>query len=292
MWIVPRRLAVNHSEAADTMLLTSGGLIYDKSITDLIISSLMEEHREFYAGLSGIELPVPKYQFPSEFQKTSRLTYYATFFNSIEVNSSFYKIPMKATVIRWASSVPGNFRFTFKLFREVTHIKDLAFEASYVARFLEIISHVGEKRGCLLVQFPPSLQSESIRQLEKLLSAISEGDPDRTWPVAVEFRNRAWYIPEVYDLLEFHKASLVIHDIQRSATPLNIVFSDEIYVRFHGPTGNYRGSYTEAFLQEYAEYIQDWLKERKNVYVYFNNTAGDAFNNLRTLKRLINDSGH
>ena len=249
----------------------------------------MQEH--FFAGLSGIELPIPKYQFPPEFQKTSRLTYYATFFNSIEVNSSFYKIPMKATVVRWASSVPANFKFTFKLFKEITHIKELAFDVSYIAEFLKIISHVGEKRGCLLVQFPPSLQSESIQQLEKLLSAIAEADPDRTWPVAVEFRNRAWYMPEVYDLLEFHKASLVVHDIQRSATPLNSVLSDLIYIRFHGPTGNYRGSYTESFLQEYAEYIKDWWKEGKNVYVYFNNTAGDAFNNLSTLKRLLTNGG-
>src|SRR5687768_14718612 len=112
---------------------------------DLICWQMQEN---FYAGLSGIELPIPKYEFPPEFQKTSRLTYYATFFNSIEVNSSFYKIPMKATVVRWASSVPANFKFTFKLFKEITHIKELAFDVSYVAEFLEIISNVGEKKGC------------------------------------------------------------------------------------------------------------------------------------------------
>ena len=249
-------------------------------------------HRSnFYAGLSGIELPVPKYQFPPEFQKTSRLTYYATFFNSIEINSSFYKIPMRGTVGRWASSVPANFRFTFKLSREITHIKDLAFDVSYIKQFLDIISYVGEKKGCLLVQFPPSLQNESIGQLARLLTAIQEADPDRMWPVALEFRSRTWYTPEVYDLLQYYRATLVIHDIQHSATPLNTVLSDLIYVRFHGPTGNYRGSYAQSFLQEYTEYIEGWLREGKKVYVYFNNTAGDAFNNLKTLTGLMDRPG-
>lgn len=248
---------------------------------------IQDDYPNFYAGLSGIELPVPKYQFPPEYQNTSRLTYYATFFNSIEINSSFYKIPMRATVLRWASLVPANFKFTFKLFREITHARDLAFEVSHVARFLEIISHVEEKKGCLLVQFPPSLQNESIGQLAELLTAIHKADPNGMWPVAVEFRNRSWYIAEVYELLESHNVSLVMHDIHRSATPFNAVSSNLVYVRFHGPTGNYRGSYTEAFLQEYAGYIREWLTDGKTVYAYFNNTAGDAFNNLRTLKSLI-----
>ena len=246
-----------------------------------------ERYPNFYAGLSGIELPLPKYQFPAEYQNASRLTYYASFFNSIEINSSFYKIPMRATVVRWASSVPANFNFTFKLFREITHMKGLAFDVSHVARFLEIIAHVEGKKGCLLVQFPPSLQHETIGQLAALLTAIQEADHDGAWPVAVEFRNRSWYIPEVFDLLESHNASLVMHDIPRSATPLNSISSKVMYVRFHGPTGNYRGSYTEAFLQEYAGYIQEWLKDGKTVYAYFNNTAGDAFNNLRTLQRFM-----
>ena len=64
-----------------------------------------------YVGLSGLELPIPKYQFPPEHQASSRLTYYTTYFNTIEVNSSFYKIPRAATLTRWASSVPRDFVF-------------------------------------------------------------------------------------------------------------------------------------------------------------------------------------
>src|SRR5688500_18647723 len=99
----------------------------------------------YYSGLSGIELPVPKYQFPPEYQNASRLTYYTTFFNSIEVNSSFYKIPKPATIVRWADSVPENFRFTFKLIRDVTHCKDLNFEGGCIPQFMETIAHAGNK---------------------------------------------------------------------------------------------------------------------------------------------------
>lgn len=242
---------------------------------------------ELYLGFSGIELPIPKYQFPPEHQSSSRLTYYATLFNTIEVNSSFYKIPMTATVSRWAASVPDNFRFTFKLFREVTHNKKLSFASSDVEAFLQTISWIGHKKGCLLVQFPPSITNEHISQLGELLRAIRIADPESHWKVAVEFRFKGWYNQDVFDLLENYAATLVLQDLPASTSPMNQVSSDIIYVRFHGPTGNYRGSYSEAFLHEYAGYITEWLSDGKKVYVYFNNTAGDAFNNCRTLARLL-----
>ena len=62
-----------------------------------------------------------------------------------------------------------------------------------------------------------------------------------------------------------------------------------MYVRFHGPTGNYRESYVDDFLYEYASYINEWIEEGKTVYVYFNNTMGDAFNNLKYLNAKLGD---
>lgn len=241
----------------------------------------------FFSGLSGLQLPVPKYQYPAEHQNSSRLTYYSTFFNSIEINSSFYKIPMKATLTRWHASVPHSFRFTFKLFKEITHCNSLHFDPTKVELFLNTISHIRDKRGCLLVQFPPSLKSSNIYQLEKLLNCISTSDPEKLWKVAVEFRDKSWYNDDVYDLLDSYNATLVVQDIPKSATPLRITTADLVYVRFHGPTGNYRGSYSEAFLLEYAAYINEWLSDGKTVYVYFNNTAGDAFNNAVAMNTFV-----
>jgi uncharacterized protein YecE (DUF72 family) len=103
----------------------------------------------------------------------------------------------------------------------------------------------------------------------------------------VEFRNKGWYNDDVYHLLETYNAALVIHDIPKSTTPIIHTSPDFFYVRFHGPTGNYRGSYTDAFLLEYAEYINEWLAEGRIGFVYFNNTAGDAFQNLVTFQRVV-----
>lgn len=247
----------------------------------------MQNSSSLFLGLSGIELPLPKYQFPPEHQKSSRLAYYSTIFNSIEINSSFYKIPMKKTLLRWDSCVKSDFAFTFKLFREVTHVKELKFASAHVTDFIQTISCIIDKRGCLLVQFPPSLSSENIGQLENLLHAIESSGADNHWRVAVEFRHRSWYNPDVYDLLESYDATMVLQDIPKSAPPMGQVSSDVVYVRFHGPTGNYRGSYPDAHLLEYAGYIREWIAENKKVYVYFNNTAGDAFNNCRTLQRFL-----
>ena len=245
------------------------------------------QHSHFFSGLSGIKLPVPKYKFPKAYQNASRLTYYSTLFNSIEINSSFYKIPMPATVARWRTSVHDNFRFTFKLFRAVTHEKDLKYDPDLIPKFLEAIAQTGTKNGCILVQLPPKLTNASTPGLEHLLNALKLSDSTGLWNVAVEFRHKSWYTDETYDLLQAYGCSLVMQDMPTCATPLRESTSKVTYVRFHGPTGNYRGSYTDDFLREYAGYIQDWLTEGKTVYVYFNNTAGQAFDNLTTLNRFI-----
>lgn len=242
----------------------------------------------FYSGLSGLQLHIPKYLYPPPYENASRLTYYATFFNSIEVNSSFYKIPQSSTLIKWAESVPDHFRFTFKLWKEITHSKGFNFKEDDVVKFLNSIDAVKSKKGCLLIQFPPSLGKEYIVQLDKLLSCIRECD-GADWKIAIEFRNKTWYNDSTYNLLNFFKAALVIHDIPKSATPMVNHASDFMYIRFHGPTGNYRDSYTEDFLNEYVSYINQWIEEGKDVYVYFNNTMGDALNNLKTMNSILHD---
>jgi uncharacterized protein YecE (DUF72 family) len=243
---------------------------------------------KIFTGTSGIVLPVPnKLCYPPEFQDKSRLTYYASLFNSIEVNSSFYKVPMAATIKKWAESVPENFRFTFKLWREITHNKNLEFNPDSVFLFMERLASVGMKKGCLLVQFPPSVTSLSFRSLERLLETIHAANAEYKWQVALEFRNPSWYDDDLYQLIDNYRSTLVIHDISASATPMQEELSNEVYIRFHGPNGGYRGSYADDFLYEYAQYIKEWSDEGKTVYVYFNNTMGEAVNNLIRLNTYL-----
>jgi len=132
------------------------------------------------------------------------------------------------------------------------------------------------------------LGNEYISQLDKLLRCIREIEVDGK--IVIEFRNKKWYNDATYDLINFYKAALVIHDIPKSATPMLTHTSDFMYIRFHGPTGNYRESYSEDFLSEYASYVYEWLEEGKEVYMYFNNTMGDAFNNLKTINGFFNNT--
>ncbi|MHB8208386.1 DUF72 domain-containing protein [Mucilaginibacter sp.] len=241
---------------------------------------------KFYGGTSGLQLPIPKRNFPPKYADKSRIYFYSTIVNSLEVNSSFYKVPLASTVKKWSDDVYGDFKFTFKLWRGITHNKALEFQVLDVQNFMSVIDFAGSKKGCLLVQFPPGLTISNKNQLQNLLSVIDNYNQCE-WPVALEFRHRSWYKDDIYQLIERYKASLVIHDMSSSASPLDSFNDSFVYLRFHGPDGTYRGSYADEFLSEYASYIKEWIDEGKIVYTYFNNTMGNALQNLMTLKIFI-----
>lgn len=250
----------------------------------------MKVRGKFYGGTSGLVLPVAnKLAFPAAYQDKSRLTYYASLFNSLEVNSSFYKIPMATTIKRWAIEVPEGFKFTFKLFKGITHNKGLVFEDALVEKFMQVIDQAGDKKGALLIQYPASIVFEYAGQFEKMLDVIRKCDPEKTWHVCVEFRHPSWYCRETYELLAEYHGAMVIHDMPKSRPPYpHLTSAPEFeYVRFHGPAGDYRGGYANEVLQAYADNINKWLKQGKTVYTYFNNTIGDALKDLMTIKGLI-----
>jgi uncharacterized protein YecE (DUF72 family) len=236
---------------------------------------------QFFGGTSGLQITMPKRDFPPDRAHLSRLGFYALQENSLEINRSFYKLPQEKTLGRWTTEVPAGFRFTFKLWKEITHQKKLIFKAEEVIRFMQVLPET--HKGCLLVQFPPSLQSGAKSQLKELLQILADHD----WPPAVEFRHNSWYNDSTYQLLNSFGAAMVIQDMPKSATPIELTSDDLVYLRFHGPSGNYKGSYGDGFLYEYAMYINEWLAEGKTVYCYFNNTAGAALENLNFLKRCL-----
>jgi uncharacterized protein YecE (DUF72 family) len=194
---------------------------------------------------------------------------------------------MAATVAKWSDSVNENFLFPFKFWKQITHIKNLNFYRSYVELFLKTVDHAGEKKGCLQIQFPPSFDIENSDNLNELLRCIKDFDPKNSWKIAIEFRNTSCYKKETYLLLDIFKAAIVIHDFRISAPPFIESKADFVYFRFHGPDSNYRGSYSEDFLIEYTKRIKEWINKGKIVYIYFNNTRGDAYNNLISLNKLL-----
>ncbi len=245
---------------------------------------------QYYSGTSGLQIAIPKRSFLPAQQHLSRLAFYALHESSIEINGSFYKIPQAKTISRWVTEVPAAFRFTFKLWKAITHKKNLLFNVSDLERFMEVLEPAKFNKGCLLVQFPPGLQAGAQPQLEELLSLLKTFD----WPVSVEFRHLSWYTDNIYELLKSHQAAMVLQDMPKSASPLRLTADKLVYVRFHGPSGDYKGSYSDSFLYEYAGYIHEWQQEGRQVYVYFNNTAGAALQNLHMLKHYLSqvDEGY
>ena len=247
----------------------------------------MKVHTSFYSGTSNLISPLKQSEFPTEFLGASRLTYYASLFSSVEINATFYKLPKLATIEKWGETVPGDFRFTFKVPKGVTHAKDLQFNTEELELFVETVSRVGVKKGCLLVQLPPKVSREKEEELTGLLECLK--DNAEGWKIAVEFRHPSWYNREVYRMMQGYGAGMVEQDLPQSATPKIEVAESFVYLRFHGPEDKYRGSYENIILEGYAKRIARWLKEKKEVYAYFNNTKGDALGNLQTINRMVSN---
>jgi uncharacterized protein YecE (DUF72 family) len=243
-------------------------------------------------GTSGIVLPGNKATFPEEFKTGTRLHYYGALFNTLEINSSFYKIPKASTFEKWAEEVPDHFRFTVKLWRGITHVKKLEYSADDLTAFINAAAGLGDKKGCLLIQFPASISIEYLTGVEKILQVLAQRNERGQWQLAIELRHSSWYQEHAYAVFAKYNTTLVLHDMPNSTTPVDCLldksfYSQRLYIRFHGPTGRYNGSYSNRFIDEYAERIKRWQSSGKEVYVYFNNTIGSALQNAERLQKSL-----
>jgi uncharacterized protein YecE (DUF72 family) len=171
--------------------------------------------------------------------------------------------------------------------QNITHLTALDVSEEDVEKFLAVIDHAENKKGCLLFQFPPGLHASAQRQLFRLLEIVSNNANSPGWKIALEFRHPSWYEQLDNKELQSYNATIVTHDMPNSATLLAEIDTDFLYLRFHGPGGKYRGSYDDPFLEQQAELVTKNLSKGKDVYAYFNNTMGNALGNVNTLKQLI-----
>lgn len=245
------------------------------------------QHPHVKIGTSGIVVPGAKRDYPLEFQSRSQLHYYGSLFNTLEINTSFYKIPMPKTFAKWAADVPDDFVFTVKLWRGITHAKKLEFSLDDIDKFMHAANQLGEKKGCVLVQFPASITFSYHAKVEAILQRLHELNDSAQWKIAIELRHPGWYQSAAYEMFEKYEAAVVFHDMPNSKTPIDYPAMQHVYCRFHGPTGKYNGSYTADFLQRLANHIKLWREQQKTVYVYFNNTMEGALVNAQTLQGLM-----
>jgi len=226
---------------------------------------------------------------------TERLSYYAKFFDTVEVNSSFYSLPREESFKAWGDQTPEGFRFCIKGSRYVTHHllpegKRLRGVRKAVSNLTRRAKHLGDKLGPFLWQLPPTLKADA-DLLEKFLVILTSDGLDHV----VEFRHGSWYSPEVFDLMESYRVGMCSVSAPWYSSEL-FRTSPVGYLRMHGETELYSGSYTTEELSIWATRLCDSFERSPRIgpktekgFVFFNNTNGNAVRNALALKRFIAD---
>jgi uncharacterized protein YecE (DUF72 family) len=204
--------------------------------------------------------------YPADLPSRRWFEYYATLFDTVEINNTFYRLPPVTMVERWAAHAPDGFVYALKLGAFGSHRMKLRDAATWLPNHLDRAERLGLSLGPTLVQLPPGWKRNSQR-LDEFLSVA----PTRLrW--AVELREPSWLHDDVFDVLRRHGAALCLHDLL-AGHPW-IVTTDWAYVRFHGPNAlehKYVGRYGGRRLWRPARRLRSWLDEGLDVYAYFNN---------------------
>jgi uncharacterized protein YecE (DUF72 family) len=219
--------------------------------------------------------------YPSDLPQSRWLEHYASVFDTVEINNSFYRLPEASTFANWAARAPMRMIFAVKASRFLTHMKKLRDPEEPIERLFGRMRALGRHLGPVLYQLPPGWKAD-VPRLEHFLKALP-----RDAQHVLEFRDPSWYSDEIYRLMALHRVSLCLHDMRGSSTGRFRV-GPIVYVRFHGPTGRYQGAYPAARLVTWAGWLQGQADSGADVYAYFNNdVGGHAPRDAVTLREML-----
>ncbi|HEY7291367.1 MAG TPA: DUF72 domain-containing protein [Vicinamibacterales bacterium] len=204
--------------------------------------------------------------YPTELSSSRWFEYYASRFDTVEINNTFYRLPDASTFAVWRKHAPPGFLYAVKASRFLTHMKKLKDPAEPLHRLFQRAQRLQRTLGPVLYQLPPRWPVN----LERL-SAFVRALPKRRQHV-VEFREPSWYNDKVFELLDREGIALCLHDMAGSRTS-KIVVGPFAYVRFHGPA-KYSGRYDDRVLDDWAEWLAAEMRRGRQVFAYFNNDAG------------------
>lgn len=246
------------------------------------MSSRSAERGRAFVGTSGWQYHDWRGRFYPDGLSTARwLEHYAGHFRTVEVNNSFYRLPRRETVERWAATVPQGFLLTMKASRYLTHIRRLRDPENPLARMLEVFEGAGSKLGPVLFQLPPNLEAD-VPRLETLVQAI----PARI-RAAFEFRHPSWSTQEVFEVLDRSGLALVHADRPGTRVEPIPTAGGWAYLRFH-QGGRKRPGYERRKLKAYADRVAECGNTQ--VFAYFNNdTDGAAVRDAQTFMELLED---
>jgi len=223
--------------------------------------------------------------YPEEIKPDKYLEYYTSRFNCVELNSSFYHLPLKTTIKGWVNRTPLEFKFCPKMSRFITHQKKLADIEGALKRYFNVFEEMKDKLGPVLIQLPPGLSYDKSLICD-FLDLIKNYYGH--YRFALETRHKSWIRDEVFDLLSGYRIAFVIADSGNRFPYFETVTADFAYLRFHGREQLYASDYSENDLRLYAEKISGWLNEDEEVWVFFNNDYhGFAVKNAEKLREMV-----
>jgi uncharacterized protein YecE (DUF72 family) len=220
--------------------------------------------------------------YPERQPKRRWLELYAEHFDTVEVNSTFYRLARRSGVEGWVAQTPDSFTFAVKASRYLTHIRRLVDIEEGIKRFYEPIEPLIDsgRLGPVLWQLPENFHRDDAR-LEGWLSTLAPGMH------TIEFRHESWFAPPVMDALREHRVALTIaHHPKRPFQTLEAT-ADWRFVRFHYGARGRAGNYSATELSAWAERIAAWRRS-ETVWAYFNNDwQGFAPANAVALRKLL-----
>jgi len=207
--------------------------------------------------------------YPNKTASKNFLAYYSRKFNTVEVDSTFYRIPNQQAVTNWKTQTPDGFTFSLKFPAAVTHIKMLKDCERETSLFLERASFMGEKLGPLLLQFPPSFGVEHLADLSDFLSKLPKAHR-----FVVEVRDQGFLNEAFYSVLRANNVAFAWIDGPFMPC-VDQVTSDFLYIRWEGDRKKVKGTLGKIEadvaegLQLWADKIKPYLNKNKNVFGYF-----------------------
>jgi uncharacterized protein YecE (DUF72 family) len=210
------------------------------------------------------------------------LARYAEEFETVEINSTFYRLARPAAAGRWVEQTPPGFVFSVKASRYLTHVKRLSPLEPGIERFYAGIEPLVQsgKLGPVLWQLPETFARDDAR----LRSALRQLPPGRH---CIEFRHRSWFTDEVYELLRAHGVALAYGDTPERPWVELRVTAGFAFLRFHHGHRGRNTNYSESELREWAARIEE-LRAEAEVFAYFNNRHEPfALRNARRLRALL-----
>jgi uncharacterized protein YecE (DUF72 family) len=251
-------------------------------------------------GCSGWDYPDPLPRgwlgvfYPNS--KTKRLQYYSKFFNTVEMDStfydSFYSKMTKGTFMGLVRATPEKFQFSIKVPENITHNKKLNVRKGAVADFDEFLDKISplkkaNKLGAILIQLPPSFTVSDFKSVESFLDRLPKG-----YDYALEFRHGSWRTEGPWEMLKHYNIAAVLTDspdeeLQFLSEP--IVTADHSFIRWHGrnKTFWYDYLYSKDEIKPWLEKVKKISKQVKTVRGYFNNhLGGKAVLNALQLKEM------